>query len=61
MLALAALSLTGCIQSFTLGSSSTVGSGIELYNDKNKVAPYVNNFQIRDTNQTVPDLSLIHI
>ena len=55
MLALAALSLTGCIQSFTLGSSSTVGSGIELYNDKNKVAPYVNNFQIRDTNQTVPD------
>lgn len=45
-MSLAALSLTGCIQTFVLKSSSTVGSGIELYNDKNNIAPYVNNYQI---------------
>lgn len=43
---LAALALTGCIQSMVLRSSSTVGSGIEFYNGKNNVAPYVNNFKI---------------
>lgn len=45
-MSLAALSLTGCIQTFVLKSSSTVGSGIELYNDKDHIAPYVNNYQI---------------
>ena len=48
MLLLAALSFTGFIQSCVLKSSSTVGSGIELYNDKSKIAPYVNNFQIKE-------------
>lgn len=51
MLVLAALALTGCIQSFAIGSSSTVGAGIELYNDPNNVAPYVNNFQIVEKQQ----------
>ena len=48
MFCLAALSLTGFIQSCVLKSSSTVGSGIELYNNKDKIAPYVNNFQIKE-------------
>lgn len=43
---LASLALTGCIQSMVLQSSSTVGSGIELYNSKDSIAPYVNNFKI---------------
>lgn len=45
-LSLAALSLTGCVQTFVLKSSSTVGSGIEFYNSKNSIASYVNSYKV---------------
>ncbi|QZE12111.1 membrane protein insertase YidC [Mycoplasma sp. Ms02] len=36
---LGALALTGCIQSFAIKSSSNVGNGLELYLDKESIAP----------------------
>lgn len=43
---LAGLGVTGFIQSCVLRTSSTVGSGVELYNSKDAVAPHVNTYHI---------------
>ena len=43
---LAAIGVTGFIQSCVLHTSSTVGAGIELYNSKSSIAPYVSTFSI---------------
>ncbi|MDK2819499.1 MAG: hypothetical protein KFW07_01550, partial [Mycoplasmataceae bacterium] len=40
------LSLTGCIQSIAIKSSSTTGSGIEFYQNKNDIAPFVTTYRI---------------
>ncbi|MBR4025830.1 MAG: membrane protein insertase YidC [Mycoplasmataceae bacterium] len=52
---LAAIGITGFIQSCVLHTSSTVGAGIELYNSKSSIAPYVSTFSIetktRESNQ----------
>ncbi len=40
------LSLTGCIQSIAIKSSSTTGSGIEFYRGKNDIAPFVTTYKI---------------
>lgn len=40
------LSLTGCIQSIAIKSSSTTGSGIEFYRNKNDIAPFVSTYKI---------------
>ena len=52
---LAAIGVTGFIQSCVLHTSSTVGAGIELYNSKSSIAPYVSTFSIetktRESNQ----------
>jgi hypothetical protein len=42
------LSLTGCIQSIAIKSSSTTGSGIEFYRNKNDIAPFVTTYKIVD-------------
>ncbi len=42
------LSLTGCIQSIAIKSSSTTGSGIEFYRDKNDIAPFVTTYRVTD-------------
>lgn len=44
----AGMSLTGCIQSLVIKSSSTAGSGIEFYRDKNSVAPFVSTYQVKE-------------
>ncbi len=43
---LLSLSLTGCIQSIAIKSSSTTGSGIEFYRNVNDIAPFVNSYKI---------------
>ncbi len=43
---LAGLGVTGFIQSCVLRTSSTVGAGVELYNSKDDIAPYVNTYQL---------------
>ncbi|MGL4343109.1 MAG: membrane protein insertase YidC [Metamycoplasmataceae bacterium] len=43
------LSLTGCIQSLAIRSSSIAGSGIEFYKSKNEIAPFVSTYQIKTT------------
>lgn len=52
---LAAIGITGFIQSCVLHTSSTVGAGIELYNSKSSIAPHVSTFSIetktRESNQ----------
>ena len=52
---LAAIGVTGFIQSCVLHTSSTVGAGIELYNSKSSIAPHVSTFSIetktRESNQ----------
>lgn len=40
------LSLTGCVQSIAIKSSSTTGSGIEFYRNKNDIAPFVTTYKI---------------
>ncbi len=40
------LGITGFIQSCVLRTSSTVGAGVELYNSKEDIAPYVNTYQL---------------
>ncbi|QKT05759.1 membrane protein insertase YidC [Mycoplasma sp. OR1901] len=42
------LTMTGCIQSFVLKNSTTVGNGIEFFRDKNDIAPRVNTFKERE-------------
>lgn len=48
---LAAVALTGCIQSFVIRTNSVPGAGLEMYNSKANVAPYVNTFKV-NTNKT---------
>lgn len=50
---LAGLSLTGCVQSFVLKSSSTAGSGIEFYKGKDSISPFVSTYQVQ--NRSVKD------
>ncbi|MBN4084104.1 membrane protein insertase YidC [Mycoplasma sp. CSL10166] len=42
------LTMTGCIQSFVLKNSTTVGNGIEFFTNKNDIAPRVNTFKERE-------------
>ena len=42
------ISLTGCIQSIAIKSSSTTGSGIEFYTNENDIAPFVTTYKITD-------------
>lgn len=43
---LGGLGITGFIQSCVLRVSSTVGAGVELYNSKDEVAPYVSTYRV---------------
>ncbi|MGL5205180.1 MAG: membrane protein insertase YidC, partial [Metamycoplasmataceae bacterium] len=45
---LLSLSLTGCIQSIAIQSSSTTGSGIEFYRTRDDISPYVKTYNIVD-------------
>lgn len=45
---LLSLSLTGCIQSIAIQSSSTTGSGIEFYRNSNDISPFVTTYKIVD-------------
>lgn len=40
------LTLTGCVQSFVIPSSTTTGNAIEIYLDKDKVAPHVTTLKV---------------
>lgn len=51
---LAGLGITGFIQSCVLRTTSTVGAGIELYNSKNEVAPYVSTFKVVEKTRKIP-------
>ena len=55
-ISLLGISLTGCIQSIAIKSSSTTGSGIEFYTNENNIAPFVTTYKITDnTNKPVLD------
>lgn len=43
---LLSLSLTGCVQSIAIKSSSTTGSGIEFYRNEKDIAPFVKTYKI---------------
>ncbi|VEU70064.1 membrane protein insertase YidC [Mycoplasmopsis glycophila] len=43
------LTLTGCIQNFTIKTSSTVGNGFEIYSDKSEIAPRVTTLQDKES------------
>lgn len=45
---LLSLSLTGCVQSIVIKSSSTTGSGIEFYRNEKDIAPFVTTYKIVD-------------
>ncbi|MGL6125271.1 MAG: membrane protein insertase YidC [Metamycoplasmataceae bacterium] len=45
---LLSLSLTGCIQSIAIQSSSTTGSGIEFYRNRDDISPFVRSYKIVD-------------
>ncbi|MGL4183865.1 MAG: membrane protein insertase YidC [Metamycoplasmataceae bacterium] len=45
---LGGISLTGCIQSFVVRTSSTVGSGLEIYRSENEISPFVNTYFIQE-------------
>ncbi|MGL5617825.1 MAG: membrane protein insertase YidC [Metamycoplasmataceae bacterium] len=45
---LLSLSLTGCIQSIAIQSSSITGSGIEFYRNRNDISPFVKTYKIVD-------------
>ncbi len=47
-IALAALSLTGCIQSFVIKTPGGVGQGLEVYSSKANVAPNVTTLKMMD-------------
>ncbi|TNK97157.1 hypothetical protein C4M95_02695, partial [Mycoplasmopsis pullorum] len=49
----AALTLTGCVQNFTLKSSSQTGSGVELYRNSDKIAPKISAFDTKEQSQTI--------
>ncbi|WP_022935593.1 membrane protein insertase YidC [Mesomycoplasma moatsii] len=55
---LAGLGFTGLIQSCVLRTSSTVGAGVELYNSRNDVAPYVNTYKISEKSKEEIDYYL---
>ena len=44
--ALAALSLTGCVQSFVIGTTNYSGQGMELYESKDRITPHVVTYNI---------------
>ncbi|UVD81745.1 membrane protein insertase YidC [Mycoplasma iguanae] len=39
--------LTGCIQTFTLSNSTTVGTGVEFYNSKTEISPKSTVFEVK--------------
>ncbi len=45
-ISLATLSLTGCVQTFVIGTSSYSGQGMELYESKSKISPHVISYDI---------------
>ncbi|MGZ9762635.1 membrane protein insertase YidC [Mycoplasma sp. 394] len=45
------LTVTGCVQSFVLKNSSSVGNSIEFYSSKDEVSPRVNTFVVKDTKE----------
>ncbi|WP_426461255.1 membrane protein insertase YidC [Mycoplasma hafezii] len=40
------LTLTGCVQNFTIKTSSTVGNGFEIYTSEKEIAPKVTTFKV---------------
>lgn len=44
------ITLTGCVQSFVIPSSTTTGNAIEIYLDKDKVAPHVTTLKVDKEN-----------
>ncbi|NQZ29358.1 MAG: membrane protein insertase YidC [Mycoplasmatales bacterium] len=44
--ALATLSLTGCVQSFVIGTTNYSGQGMELYESKDRITPHVVTYNI---------------
>ncbi|CAM9137225.1 membrane protein insertase YidC [Mycoplasma todarodis] len=45
-IALAALSLTGCVQSFVIGTTNYSGQGMELYKSKDRITPHVVTYNV---------------
>ncbi|TCG11610.1 membrane protein insertase YidC [Mycoplasma todarodis] len=46
-ISLAALSLTGCVQSFVIGTTNYSGQGMELYESKDRITPHVTTYNIK--------------
>ncbi|WP_036452472.1 membrane protein insertase YidC [Mycoplasma buteonis] len=44
------LTLTGCVQNFTIKTSSTVGNGFEIYTSEEEIAPKVTTFKVEKAN-----------
>ncbi|CAM9154864.1 membrane protein insertase YidC [Mycoplasma marinum] len=51
-ISLATLSLTGCVQSFVIGTGSYTGQGMELYTNEADVAPYMVTYNVNTKNST---------
>ncbi len=52
-ISLAALSLTGCVQSFVISTGNYSGQGMELYESKANIAPHVVTYQYDETNSSI--------
>ncbi|WP_245579612.1 membrane protein insertase YidC [Mycoplasma leonicaptivi] len=50
------LTMTGCVQSFVIKNSNYVGSGVEFYNNKEEISPYVNTLE---SNKIKEDLNIL--